>query len=54
MTPSSVVEGYERFGGPWRWRQHGPPKRSYLTTILDGITTQKTWTWNITLIEIHY
>jgi len=25
---------------PWRWSQHGPPKRWYLTTILHCATTQ--------------
>jgi len=29
---------------PWRWRQHGPPKRVYPTTS-DDVTTQKTSTW---------
>jgi hypothetical protein len=27
---------------PWRWRQHGPPKRWYPTTTLQGIITHKT------------
>jgi hypothetical protein len=35
------------FASPWRWRQHGPPKRWYPTTTLQGVTTQKTSTWNI-------
>jgi hypothetical protein len=26
---------------PWRWRQHVPPKRWYLSTKLHGITSQK-------------
>jgi hypothetical protein len=30
---------------PWRWRQHGPPKRWYPTTTFHGVTTQKTSTW---------
>jgi hypothetical protein len=30
---------------PWRWRQHGPPKRWYPTTTLHGVTTQKISTW---------
>jgi hypothetical protein len=27
---------------PWRWRQHGPPKRLHRTTSLHGVTT---WRW---------
>jgi hypothetical protein len=34
-----------------RWRQHGLLKRWYPTTILRGITTQKTSTWNITAVK---
>jgi hypothetical protein len=34
---------------PWRWRQQRPPKRRYPTTILHGVTTQKTSTWIFTL-----
>jgi len=31
---------------PWRWKQHGPPKRWYPTTIPQSVTTQKkTSTW---------
>jgi hypothetical protein len=29
----------------WWWRQHGPLKRWYPTTILYGVTAQKTSTW---------
>jgi len=29
----------------WRWREHGPLKRWYLTTTLHGVTTQRTSTW---------
>jgi len=29
------------FSSPWRWRQHGPPKRWYPTTRLPGVTIQK-------------
>jgi len=28
----------------WRWRQHGPLKRWYTTTSLNGVITQKTTT----------
>jgi hypothetical protein len=31
---------------PWRWRQHGPPKRWYPTTTPHGVTIQKTLSWN--------
>jgi len=31
---------------PWRWRQHGPPKRCYPTTSLHYVATQKTKIWN--------
>jgi len=36
---------------PWRWRQHGPPKRSYSTSSLYDVKTQKikTWTFIFTL-----
>jgi len=46
VTPCSVVVGYQHFKGPspWRWRQHGPPKR-YPTTTLHGVTNQKTSIW---------
>jgi len=30
---------------PWRWRQHGPPKRYYPTTAIHGVTAQKTMGW---------
>jgi hypothetical protein len=30
---------------PWRWRQHGPPKRWYPITTLHSVRTQKTLTW---------
>jgi hypothetical protein len=33
----------------WRWTQLGSPKRLYPT--LHGVTTQKTWAWNITAME---
>jgi hypothetical protein len=36
---------------PWRWRQHGPPKRWYPTTTLHGVTIQNTSTWNITAVK---
>jgi len=32
-------------------RQHGPLNHWYPTTMLHGITTQKTLTWNITVIK---
>jgi len=34
------------FTSPWRRRQHGPPKRWYLTTMLYGVATRKTSTWS--------
>jgi hypothetical protein len=40
---------------PRRWRQHGPLKRWYPTTILHGVTTQKmeaAWT-SETLVSYH-
>jgi hypothetical protein len=47
-------EGYS-YNSPsslWRWTQHGPPKRWYPTTTLDGVTTQKTSTWfNVNSVE---
>jgi len=39
------------FTCPWRWRQHWPPTRWYPTTILHGVITQKTTTWNITAMN---
>jgi hypothetical protein len=33
------------------WRQHGPPKRRYPPTTLNGVTTQKTSTWNIRAVK---
>jgi hypothetical protein len=45
---SSVL--WRRVG--WRWRQHGPLKRWYPTTTLHDVTTQKTSTWNITVVKI--
>jgi hypothetical protein len=42
VMPCSAVVGHQRFRGPcWRRRQHGPPKRWYLTTTLYSVTTQK-------------
>jgi hypothetical protein len=47
VTPCSVMVGYQRFRGqPWRWRQHGSPKRWYPTILQHGITTQETSSWN--------
>jgi len=40
------------FASPWRWRWHGPPKHCYLTTLLHGVTTQKTMTWIFIAIKI--
>jgi hypothetical protein len=37
------------FTSPWRWRQQGPLKCWYPTTILCGVTTQKTLTWILLL-----
>jgi hypothetical protein len=42
--------GYNTLTSPWRWRQHGPPKRWYLTTSLHGVITQKTTTWIFTAV----
>jgi hypothetical protein len=45
VTLCSDVVGYQRFGSPSiftspsRWRQHGPPKRSFPTTALHGVTS---------------
>jgi hypothetical protein len=36
-----ILPSYNSRLTPWRWRQHGPPKRWYPTTLHD-ITTQKT------------
>jgi len=33
------------FTSPWKWWQHGPPKRLYPSTSLHGATTQKATTW---------
>jgi hypothetical protein len=38
------------FTSPWRWRQHGPLKRRYPTTILYGFKTQKTSTLMFTAV----
>jgi len=40
-TQRSDVIGYQRFGGPWRWTQLGPPKRWYPTSPR-GVTL---WIW---------
>jgi len=40
VTPRSVMVGNQR--SPWRWKQHIPVKRWYLTTKLHGL--QKTST----------
>jgi len=37
LTLCSDVTG----SSPWRWRQQGPPKRWYLTTIPHGVKIQK-------------
>jgi len=55
----SLWLGCQRFGGPcasifrvkWNLRQHGPLKRWYPTTTLHDVTTQKTSTWNITVVK---
>jgi hypothetical protein len=39
---------------PWRWRQHGPLKCWYPTTILHGVTTRKTLTWNVEVLSQRY
>jgi len=39
-----------RFSRRW-WRQCEPPKRRYPTKTLRGVTTQKTWTWNISAVK---
>jgi hypothetical protein len=35
----------------WRWRQYELLKRWYPTTTLQGVTTQKTSTWNLTVVK---
>jgi len=55
VMPCSVVVEYHRFRGlycPWRWRQHGPPKRRYPTAVLHGVTIQKTKTQIFTAAKI--
>jgi hypothetical protein len=39
-----------RSAGLCRRVVHGPLKRSYLTTTLHGVTTQKTWTYSIYIV----
>jgi hypothetical protein len=39
------------FTSPWRWRQHGTPKRWYPTTALHGVKTQKVSTWIFTAVK---
>jgi len=43
IEPSETLESYHFFKvtTPWRWRQHGPPKRWYPTTAQHGVTTQR-------------
>jgi hypothetical protein len=40
FSPEGVTDSI--LTSPWRWRQHGPPKRWYPTATLHGVTTQKT------------
>jgi hypothetical protein len=50
-----ILPQYYTASQPRRWRQHGPPKRWYPTTILHGVTTQKmeaAWTPE-TLVSYH-
>jgi hypothetical protein len=47
VTPCNIAAGYQRTS-PWRWRQHGPPKRWYPTATLHGVRTQKTSSWIFT------
>jgi hypothetical protein len=35
------------FISPWRWKQHGPPKRWYPIISLHGYTSQKTATFTV-------
>jgi len=50
VTPCSVVVGYQRFRGPCCLHLH-PLKRWYPTTTLNGVTNQKTSTWNVTSVK---
>jgi hypothetical protein len=40
-----ILPQHYKASQPRRWRQHGPLKRWYPTTTLQGVTTQKTSTW---------
>jgi len=44
MTSETLVSyiTIRRQTSPWRWRQHGPPKRWYPTS-LHGVKIQKSW-----------
>jgi len=49
VTSCSTVVWYQCFR---RWKQHGPPKRWYPTTIIHDVTTQKTWTWSMLTVRV--
>jgi len=36
-----ILPHHYTVSSPWRWRQHGPPKRWYCTTSLQGVYTLK-------------
>jgi hypothetical protein len=42
ITSGTQTGGNKNFESSWRWRQHGPPKRWYPTTMLYGAATQET------------
>jgi hypothetical protein len=43
-SPTYTSVHFEAPTSPWRWWQHGLPKRWYPTTSLHGVTTRKTMT----------
>jgi len=50
VTSCGVVVGYQRFRGPCCLHLQddgGPLKLWHATIILQGVTTPKTWTWNL-------
>jgi hypothetical protein len=61
VMPCSMMYVYQRIGEiscfhhlPRRWRQHVPPKRRWSSTRPQGVTSQKTVIFIITVVETSY
>jgi len=51
---TNISEDYADTMTSWRWKQHGPLKWWYPTMSLHSVTTQKTSTWNTSVVYYVY